>query len=330
MIDYVRLFQKIPIHKKQFQQTLCHEATTQDGSVFLWYKFRAVTVRYYLSTQNLVISGKLITLLHDTQVLNFDDIYGHLKDDFLDELNEKINRLFTRPLINLRDFLVTRIDYCFNVETPYVKEYIDFLTVAFRRTNNGHRVNFTEKKGLSGSVYIKNAAEYEKNARYNYTLNVYNKLDRLMKQKRNKQRVTEADLKLAENILRIEIQASYHFLESICKHFDISKRFADLFDYRIAIYAIETVFGRVYRLKPNDTFYTYSEAKKLVRPDSAAHKTLYAAATNHAVTGQKYAQGIKMLRSYGIYPFCLLPTSSPVPHLQNPVQLVLNKAKAFL
>lgn len=330
MIDYVRISSQIPISLECFVDGLWHEGTTPDGSPYLWHRFRGVSVHYYVYSQRLVVSGKFITMLCDTQVSNFDDLYGNMRGQFIDEVNAEINRLFVDCVVDIRDFLVTRIDYCFNVETPFVTQYIEFLTTAFERIDKGTRVNFTAEHGLRNSVYIKNKAEYDRNARYNYTLNVYDKADRLRYQRARHERISTGDFALAENILRIEVQASYNFLEAICRKFSVTRRFEELFNYRIALWAIETVFARVYRMNSTAQFYTYKEACKLVTKGSAAQKTLFSAATNHSVVGKKYAYGCKALNAVGIYPYCLLPRRIPCNILPNPMQLIMAKDGIFI
>lgn len=331
MIDFVRCHSQIPLTPGHFVKEFWNPITLRDGSMMLWHRTRAVSVHYYLNTKRLVISGKLITLLHDTQVSNFDDLYGDLREQFIDEFNAAINCLFTMPVVDIRNFEVTRIDYCFNVETPYVTQYIDFLTTAFERTNTGgRRINHTARCGLHSSVYIKNATEYEQNRRYNYTLNVYDKTDRLHYQRNRRERISEADFALAENILRIEVQASHNLINTICQEFSVSRRFEELFDYRIAFWTICKIFDLVYRMKPQAQIYTYKEALRRVRKGSAAQKTLYSAATNHPVLGKQYAYGRKALTVLDIYPYCLLSKASPVPLLPTPMQLIVEKDGMYI
>lgn len=329
MIDYVSMYKQIPIPRRSFRSDLWHDAKTDSGEPCCWFKSNGVTLYYYFLSEKLTIRGKLIALLHNTQVQNFDDIYGGLREQFVDELNERINRLFTRPLVDIREFRVARIDYCVNVETPYVGEYITFLKRAFQRVNNGKRVDHTARFDLEGSVYIKNAAEYEENIRKNYTLNVYDKQDRLEFQEEHGVHVEGLDFLLAENILRIEVQASYQFIQSLCKHFGVERDFVSLFDYEIALFAISAAFKRVFRLNAECDFYTYKAAKAIV-PRGKTQQTLYSAATNHNVTGAKYEYGCKQAVKSGIYPYCLLPVGFETQILKNPIKLVYEKIKYFL
>lgn len=329
MIDYVRLNKVIPIHPRSFRQVMWDRRKTEQGGTYYWYSNNGVTISYYFETQRMIIAGKLIALLHNTQVQNFDDIYGGLRAEFLDGINECINRLFVQPMIDIREFTVTRIDYCINVETPYVSEYIAFLKRAFQAVDSGGKVDHAERFGLEGSVYIKNAAEYKENIRKNYTLNVYDKKDRLEFQERHNIHVEEADFVLAENILRVEVQSSYDLIRLLCEKFEIGNSFGELFDYPVALYAIEAIFKRVFRLGAECDFYTYQEAKKLV-PKGAAEKALFSLATNHNIKGSKYDYGRKRIQQSGVYPYCLLPKESPAETLRNPIKLVREKIQHFL
>ena len=329
MIDYVSMNKIMPIPKRAFKRDRWHREVAGEGDYY-WYHFRGVTIRYYFETQRLLIMGKLITLLHDTQVQNFDDIYGGETERFLDEVNACINDLFVQSVVDVRDFTVTRIDYCFNVDTPFVKDYLAFLKRAFQLVNTGSKTDFAAKNGLSGSVYIKNSSEYAKNSRYNYTLNVYDKLDRLHYQQEHGQSISTADLALAENTLRIEVQASHNLIKSVCYHFDMEKTFANLFSYPVAVYTIESVLKRVYRMDRTMDFYTYQEAKTRVKAGSAAAKALYALATNHNISGEKYAYKCKQVAKAGIYPYCLLRNSDGAPMLKNPIALIYEKDSLYL
>ena len=138
------------------------------------------------------------------------------------------------------------------------------------------------------------------------------------------------DLALAENTLRIEVQASHNLIKSVCYHFDMEKTFANLFSYPVAVYTIESVLKRVYRMDRTMDFYTYQEAKTRVKAGSAAAKALYALATNHNISGEKYAYKCKQVAKAGIYPYCLLRNSDGAPMLKNPIALIYEKDSLYL
>ena len=97
------------------------------------------------------------------------------------------------------DFKVNRIDYCINVRTPYVKAYIALL----KKSDKPYFMQLPKDKWgretrTAGSVYYCGKSR---------NINIYDKLDQLVKEKEIKPRlITDEMLKNAENILRIEVQ----------------------------------------------------------------------------------------------------------------------------
>jgi len=237
----------IAIRKNVLARDMWTEEMTSDGQPYYYHSCRGVWLRYYPAKERMTISGKILMLLHDTQVLNVDDIYGTDIDRFMDAVNAKINSLFTRPIIDVRTFRVSRIDYCFNVETPYVTEYVTFMNEAFRKTNKGIRVNYVQEMDVDGSVYVKTRSDYENNERRNYVLNFYDKADRLRYQKKNGQRVAEDDFEYAQDVLRLEAQCSFQFLRKLRGKMHIGDTFGEMVDFKVAFQAIEAVYSRVFK-----------------------------------------------------------------------------------
>lgn len=324
MIDYVALQSEIKIPDKTLKNMLWQTAKTDEGDSFFWYSHRGVKIRYYPYTTRLTIKGKLITLLQNTQVLNVDDIYGKDIDRFIDDINVQINKLFPTPILDIRDFTVTRIDYCFNVKTEHVSTYIGFLNKAFSLLASDVRKNYTLEKQLDGSVYIKTASDYENNTRKNYVLNFYNKTNRLVYQAEKGENITDTDFLHAENIFRLEVQCGYEMIKHICKKFGIEKRFGDFFHYTIALYAIDTVYHRIFRADKTLDYFTYEKAKNMVS-GKKARAALYTLATNHSIAGKEYAYGRDQIKALGIYPYCLLPKSRTLAALENPLKLIRSK-----
>ena len=77
-------------------------------------------------------------------------------------------------------------------------------------------------------------------------------------------------------------------------------------------------------------FYTYQEAKKRVKVGGAAAEALYALATNHRVSGEKYIYKCKQVAKAGIYPYCLLRKGNSEAILKNPITLILEKDGLYL
>ena len=146
MIDSVKLSKDIFIPETYLRPGLWRSYILKDGSDIRVHHYNGVWFCYYPESGRLKISGKLMKLLENTEVLNVDDIYGLDLPQFIDDLNDFINTLFTVPIIDVSTFRVSRIDYCFNVKTDYVKEYLDFLNNAFRLTDTGQRTNYVQEK----------------------------------------------------------------------------------------------------------------------------------------------------------------------------------------
>ena len=324
MIDYVRLRTTITIPHTTFKRKTWHKKALQDGTFYYWYSFRDVYLRYYPHTENLLIDGKILMLLYDTQVLNFDDIYGLDTEAFIDDINEYFNKLFTTPIIDIRSFHVTRIDYCFNVHTEHVDTYIDFFNRAFKLINSSMRKNYTLENGLSGSSYIKTASDYKNNSLKNYTLNFYNKADRLSYLENLGCHIHPEDYDHADNILRLEAQCGPEMVKFICKSNNLQNTFCNLFNDKIAVQAIETVYKRIFKGDRTLDYFTYEKAKNTVKMQSA-RDTLYSLSTNHRITGKKYDTGRKHIKTCGIYPYALLPKSKTLPMLENPIKLIHQK-----
>lgn len=328
MIDYVHMKASIAIPPKLFLTQYWHTGYTDNGEAYYWHAKRGASLHYYPSSSTFCISGKIITLLYNTQVLNPDDLYGTRTDIFLEDINTYLNSLFARPVIDIATFLVSRIDYCFNVQTPYVAEYIRFFNRAFKSTNRGTRTNHVEEYGLDGSVYIKTRADYKNNERRNYVVNFYDKTARLNYQRAGGEHISQEDFRNAENILRLEVQCGFRYINEICKKNCIGKTFAELLSYPIALKSISSVYERVFHCKCDCHYYRYRDAKNTIpRRYRAALKTLEIASMNNSILGTKHIQGRKVISEHGIYPYHFIKKTLPISMLPNPIALIEAKLK---
>ena len=327
MIDSVKLSLSINLSPKLFFPWRWKRLKTKDGQPYFFRDIRGVKLYYYERTHMFFINGKILMLLHDAHVQNIDDIYGSRTDLFLDELNKALDKLFPYPVFDIRDFKVTKIDYCFNVQTPHVDTYLSFLKKAFRMTSSG-KVNFTEENNLSGSVYIKTQADYKANTNKNYTLNFYNKTDRLHFLQKKGQPVSEADFALAKNILRLEVQCGHQLIKNQTNKFGINNTFGDLLSYPIAYDTIATVYARSFKGTASEDFFTYTAAKSKLKGKPAALKAIFVAAS-HSITDQKYYRGRSQAKKVGIYPYCFLEKSSSITFLENPLKLLQEKMSTY-
>lgn len=325
MIDFVHLSANLFVCEEEMQLNEWHTTINEEGLLYYWHIVRGVKIYYRPQQQKLTIKGKILTLLFDTQVLNADDIYATDIERFADDINRYLNALFTQPLLDIRTFHVYRIDYCFNVETPYAKEYVDFLNAAFKATDSGSRINHVQERDLDGSIYAKTKSDYEKNERRNYVLNFYDKLDWCVKKKAEGHHILAEDFEYAENILRLEVQCGYRFLDSFQKKHNVGCEFGDLFSYELAYHAVETVYRRVLRGDDQSDFYAYATAKRHFKPQTKAAKVLKRSSNHHKIIEQEYEYGVKQIKEEGVYPYCFLPKSLGIDMLENPLKLIQRK-----
>ena len=325
MIDYVHLSYHVAIPEHSFNQLMWKQWHINNEPYFI-RSIRGIHLRYYPSKALFTIDGKLLALLHDTQVYNVDDIYGDDPDRFIFEVNSYLNRLLPHLDLDIRNFHVKRIDYCFNVKTEHVKTYLDFLNLAFKRCSNGKRINHVQEKNLNGSIYVKTKSDYEHNTRRNYVVNFYDKLNCLQKKKANGERVVEADFDRAQNVLRLEVQCGYQFIDQLCDELKIENYFGYLFDYNVALIAEAMIYTRVFRYGIEQDFFTYKAAKEILPvKSSAAKKALYSASTRQSICAIEYSYGRKVIKDAGIYPYCFLPKTCGVDYLPNPLKLIVQK-----
>lgn len=113
----------------------------------------------------------------------------------------KFDELLAGFNINMPTFFawkVNRIDYCINIKTPYVKEYVALLRKGDKPFNvsltyNEQR-NYTQSRG---SLYLKGKS---------ITINFYDKEDQLRKQQQHDATITDEIVTQAKDILRLEVQ----------------------------------------------------------------------------------------------------------------------------
>ena len=327
MIDYVRMSMRIAIPDHEFQSAVWREYRIEVGTLIRYHRFRGVWIRYYPESCRMTISGKLLMLLEDSEVLNVDDVYECDIPRFIDDLNGYINALFLHPVIDVSAFHVTRLDYCYNVKTPYVQAYLCFLAKAFLMTNARQRINYTQEKGLTGSVYVKTNSDYKHNERRNYVLNFYDKTDRLRYlQRKAKHAVADQDWAYAQGVLRLEIQCGIYVLKQLCRVFGTEPLLVNLLRHDIALYAEATIYGRVFHCDATQDYYSYDAAKRLIPARSgAAMKALLHASQGHRITGKAYDHGRKVIKESGVYPFCFLPRGCGLDTLENPIRLIYRK-----
>lgn len=170
----------------------------------------------------------------------------------VDEVEQQFNTIIEQflPIMPQFEFWkVNRIDYCVNIQTRYVDEYIELLKKGDRpwlKDWYDRQGNYTQKKG---SLYLVSTAKKKKNR--SVTINFYNKQDQLQKQfgvPEDELQFDEIDptLELAENILRLEVQCHRAKTEALKKKYGMDGKYVKEFlNYEIAYDVLKNYLLRI-------------------------------------------------------------------------------------
>lgn len=121
-----------------------------------------------------------------------------------DAFSQYMDQIGIPDMPRITDWYAKRIDYCINIRTTYVKEYIRILNKSVipyycRRYYDDNR-NYTTDPG---SLYLVSKAKRKSRS---ITINFYDKYDEVRKKMDADPHVTPAVLEQAKNILRLEVQ----------------------------------------------------------------------------------------------------------------------------
>lgn len=166
---------------------------------------------------------------------------------FQDRFNHEIKSYNLPFLPPLDGWKAHRVDFTYNIHTPYVKDYIrlmhkaDLRGFTIKRDQHGHR------SMKAGSLYINNSA---------VTLNFYDKQDEMQKAEGGT-RHTPEEIQEAKDILRIEVQAGRDKLSNIKRKQEFtSKQISEFMtspeaaEDLVISYASRVLGSATYRKKP--------------------------------------------------------------------------------
>lgn len=139
-----------------------------------------------------------------------------------------------------REWKVNRIDYCVNIKTPYVKEYIDLLRKGdkpyFLEIPYGKNRNYSQPKG---SLYMVGKGS---------NVNFYDKQDQIENEMLSNASITEQALNHAQDILRLEVQCKKSKTEYIKFKYDMTAKNIPYFlEPELSLDVLEKMLQRVAR-----------------------------------------------------------------------------------
>lgn len=339
MVDTIRISTSIyhdELNLEKWKSGIDEE--TKENYYFIF--INAIRIAYYPNTKTVIITGRYISFITKNKTKNFDDLFESREEilNFFSKLEDKINSYFKVDSIDILHNKITRIDYCFNICTPYVDKYIEFFNLyyckkkdeLFKRYIN-HTIHM--ELDITSAFYLKTKSQYEKNLNQNYTINFYNKANQMInKMETNKENPFKSNISMqdiieAQNILRLEIQLHHVKLKSVCKKNKIpwDKRcLYYLFDINIARNVLHDEIKRFFTDKD---FYSYKETKAILKRHGNIDKIVYdyilALAKGNNLPNSK--KPIKILEKLGVFPHMFLPAKWDIDKLENPIKLIDEK-----
>lgn len=196
-----------------------------------------------------------------------DTDYYQMIDKF-DQIMERLN------LPKMTEWDANRIDYCVNIKTPYVEQYIKLMGKGDippyqRLTYDPINRNYTARPG---SVYLPaKARDGRKQTTGSITVNFYDKHDQLKKEQEKNADITDEVLQQAKNILRLEVQCHRPKLEYIKRKYHLpNKRIAS---YLSPEFSFEVIEKAILSICKKGDYQRKSEALRMIDKSNYQHKT---------------------------------------------------------
>ena len=219
----------------------------------IWYngslKDQGLKFRMRIIDNGGFISPRLSCRINFSKVLHPQDKITLITAWDVQAVEDRFNELVKELLPQLPPFKywwVNRIDYCVNVHTPYVEDYINLMKKGdrhFMQDWYDRNRNYTQKPG---SLYLVSTARRKRNR--GVTVNFYNKLDEMMKSFEGSGELPNDDEleELPEDILRLEVQCHKTKTEHIRKKYGMEKKTVPYFlAPEIAYEIISTYLKRI-------------------------------------------------------------------------------------
>ena len=250
---------------------------------------------------------QLTIQLNPTKLLN-RDIVELTKEEDLQEVEKRFNEVLEQIHLDLNTFCywtLNRIDYCINIKTPNVKEYIKL----FQRCSLPYRFNIPYdkkakvRKHKEGSFYVFNNSTI---------INFYNKeLERF----NNTGKILES----AKDILRLEIQCKKGKTDYIKYKYNFDIKYLGYFtSEELSLKIIASYFykiigkGDYYKLDKaraiiNSSQHTKATKDKLINVLELInkHKSIDKARENSNYSKDSFNRYIKQIRALGVNPITI-------------------------
>lgn len=169
------------------------------------YKEQGIRVSAYIMKKNGYSTYAFKCRINFKRLIEQQDRISVYSDADFKEIVNKFNTImeYLGGLPSFENWNTNRIDYCINIKTPYVKEYIDLMQKgdvphSQRLSYNPSNRNYAHRKG---SVYlVSKARDKRKGNTGSTTINFYDKEDQI-----KKEQADNSVIEQAKNILRLEV-----------------------------------------------------------------------------------------------------------------------------
>ena len=318
------------------------------------YHHNGLVIRYIIPSRKLCIEGRLVNVLKErTLFSNLSDYIldkesnklitisnqNHFNNQAYDyretcsyivnKVNNLIESLIDIP-VDIREFIAKEIEVSFNLfNIEYVGYYIELFNLIFTSKERKNHKNYVLEKNLphETSFYVKRLSSYKENKKDSYAVNFYNKqnqLEYLKSEEKKNSKILDESIKLAKNLLRLEVQLHGE---------ELNKR-ENTFNYYLDINNCLDEIIRKYRQfisrNENLNFYSYDRAKKIIEETNLLNENNKKLLLKHIK--EKYAYNKKhnpntitkynkMLKILGIDPF-FIPTKWKIDYLESPINII--------
>ena len=297
MIDRIKLLIKVDINtdillknnftKKATTIKICNPINNMFNIEERNYYNRSINKVYFsycLETQIFIIEGRLINLtaienkisvlgdlantvyvVNNKNIVNVVSLYNEFKN-----INKLLYKLTNINLL-IETFKVVKIEYCYNLYTEQVEEYIKILNKLFDSRPHKYHERYKAPNDYE-SCYItkKRKNKKEKRKLDNYVVNFYNKENEISKRKN----ITRLDIDNSKNILRLEIKVQSRLLKSICNKNNINyktRQFGKFLYQDISKAIIKNKYKYFFGSTDID-FYSYQKAKEIIQNSNSKNK----------------------------------------------------------
>ena len=245
-----------PASKEMFQTFIKASGTVyyqQDNRyINTQYKADGLIISAFMSKKNNYTAYVFICRVNFKRLIEKQNRIEVYTDADYNQMQEKFNQIMQEnnlPL--LEQWNTNRIDYCINIRTPYVKEYIKLMQkgdipYSQRRAYDKKNRNYSTKEG---SVYLPAKARDGRSKKTgSITINFYDKQDQLKKEQQVNKDITDEIIAQAKDILRLEVQCNKPKLEYIKSKYHLQdKKITSLLSAQISFDVLERAILGVVR-----------------------------------------------------------------------------------